>query len=75
MWPSLLYIEDHYLIVNENYREIEFDNIVSAYSTQIEGLNVECDNQSDFRYKPVNCRLYTAPSPRGKRQSRMPSSA
>ena len=38
-------------------------------------LSVEYYGQSDAAYRNINCLLYTSPSPRDKRQSRMPSSA
>ena len=40
-------------------------------------IHGNCDYQLDFNKEehPVACLLYTSPSPRDKRQSRMPSSA
>ena len=32
-------------------------------------------NGVEFNFQPMTCLLYTSPSPRDKRQSRMPSSA
>ena len=51
----------------------------AGYETIIEKLKQEAggENQSFlwYRNKIRNCLLYTSPSPRDKRQSRMPSSA
>ena len=38
-------------------------------------LNFPCKYLADLLNKPLFCLLYTSPSPRDKRQSRMPSSA
>ena len=49
---------------------------VDATKTQIRGLETALDlyRLHNGRY-PTTCLLYTSPSPRDKRQSRMPSSA
>ena len=40
---------------------------------QLQGIPFECQPHLSLHYK--GCLLYTSPSPRDKRQSRMPSSA
>ena len=48
-------------------------------SITIEALNIETENRTDLTESEIaevrDCLLYTSPSPRDKRQSRMPSSA
>ena len=53
--------------------EIDLTNVVPAVSSTVGGF------AGTFQWGPVDevvtCLLYTSPSPRDKRQSRMPSSA
>ena len=67
-------------IGQENTPEEFIDQLVSVFK---EVRNVLTDDgtlwvnlgDSYYNYRPGNCLLYTSPSPRDKRQSRMPSSA
>ena len=51
--------------------------IVDKFILDIEKLSDKYggSNYYEFTRPPMNCLLYTSPSPRDKRQSRMPSSA
>ena len=78
--------EANMLLVKESLNSL-FDVIYSSiYKTSAEGfegedfLNSVCKfdtdkNPQELRTLLKNCLLYTSPSPRDKRQSRMPSSA
>ena len=73
----------HMEIVQERLeREYDLDLIVTAPSViykvnMIDGSEVMVDNPATLPdpQKRESCLLYTSPSPRDKRQSRMPSSA
>ena len=56
-----------------NNKKIE-ENLEDFYIKITPGENFD-ENFKKFFDKTSNCLLYTSPSPRDKRQSRMPSSA
>ena len=61
------------------------DSVAGRLSLRIQQLDVVVETKTkddvfvkvkvSVQYKVINCLLYTSPSPRDKRQSRMPSSA
>ena len=56
--------------------EYKWDENQSAYCIIFENKNANSLEENIFKIKPTYfCLLYTSPSPRDKRQSRMPSSA
>ena len=61
-------------LVEAGYRVIIFDNRDIGLSSRCPLNGVSYDKQSIIK-KIDSCLLYTSPSPRDKRQSRMPSSA
>ena len=64
---------------NTNYRQVwvsaRFDKAVAALPDPCYALGDAAHGPSDNMLVPYVCLLYTSPSPRDKRQSRMPSSA
>ena len=48
---------------------------ISAIETRVHIIDLKGDFVADVPFKGYTCLLYTSPSPRDKRQSRMPSSA
>ena len=78
---SIIYLNDKYPDVewdwkNINTKDMYFPkNFIWGTATaahQVEGFNT---NNNWYRWEHSFCLLYTSPSPRDKRQSRMPSSA
>ena len=65
---------NHYL---DDINEAELKNLEKRDDGKFEVLDVKLDNRKTKSLDPKNnnCLLYTSPSPRDKRQSRMPSSA
>ena len=60
------------------FQDYSIDKQFHYYNTLMDADWVYCHNESDvdyYRGLGCNCLLYTSPSPRDKRQSRMPSSA
>ena len=57
------------------YRKGEKPTSSSLESTQLEMQSKDFLEELIFEAKDIGCLLYTSPSPRDKRQSRMPSSA
>ena len=78
---------DYYLTITESKRKVERDGSFTYdkhkiflykedFEKFLEGLNEVVEYIHRNGVKPnYNCLLYTSPSPRDKRQSRMPSSA
>ena len=64
-----------------NIKEAEVTTIFGPNQSKIEALASErkiakaCTTYEEFLDQDIDCLLYTSPSPRDKRQSRMPSSA
>ena len=49
------------------------DSVIAEFPSPLKAT--ECAVQMQGKMQAMNCLLYTSPSPRDKRQSRMPSSA
>ena len=70
-----------YVIKRDGREEkLQFDKITARIENLCDGLDTNFVNAAGITMKVVNgihsgCLLYTSPSPRDKRQSRMPSSA
>ena len=60
-------VYNHMLLATE-FESLEYDYWHLCEAVQVWDVGVE-------RQVSINCLLYTSPSPRDKRQSRMPSSA
>ena len=71
---------------DDNGEEVEFSDIAKAYESEdgemviltkedLASLPVEQSHEIEVTEFVPACLLYTSPSPRDKRQSRMPSSA
>ena len=71
-------IIDAYVVMDINGNILKFNDAATklfGYDIDNESVNVEdLIFKEDFHYA-MSCLLYTSPSPRDKRQSRMPSSA
>ena len=65
---------DNTFNVRYNYSEC-YDAIIMPSVESVKERTLDCDSDTCFGYHPFGCLLYTSPSPRDKRQSRMPSSA
>ena len=67
--------KDGWNVVVAGRTQSSLDETVAAFDKQ--GLAVVCDVADEKAVDALfnNCLLYTSPSPRDKRQSRMPSSA
>ena len=60
------------ILVIKNYRK----SFIESFDTNdIEIKNKLINATNDINLQSISCLLYTSPSPRDKRQSRMPSSA
>ena len=64
---------------NDAFTEAKTDNVVKSMTGKIAGVQVTSGtaigSSSKIILRGASCLLYTSPSPRDKRQSRMPSSA
>ena len=69
-------ISTHYFVYEKSHRNIQK---IKKISNKVRILDTLDDKLSDIDLvvlsTPMSCLLYTSPSPRDKRQSRMPSSA
>ena len=66
-------------IVNSNVERKKIDQIMKDISSRLENTDSKIINHVVWGKKklayPINCLLYTSPSPRDTNPSRMPSSA
>ena len=70
MMEELQVLRDVTLFYNERHPELR-----SAVRKPAEDTNTRGSTENTTPARPATCLLYTSPSPRDKRQSRMPSSA
>ena len=52
-----------------------YEVLLDSDTTKVKRITVAPGGKLSYQYHKFSCLLYTSPSPRDKRQSRMPSSA